>query len=707
MNTEELTEELYEYYGKQKDSMRTSAIPFFVFQILNGEMHIVILSDGLCRLFKDSRENIKSRIENHIFSEIYPEDMDAFKELWKKLLNGGTDFDIVFRKMIDKKLRTLRARGNMRVLDTGEKLYMMWFDDVTNILDDALKNDIYYDKLTGLFNMTAFGIIGENERASMKKKSIVPAFVYFDVRDMKAINEKHGFAKGNGVISGIAYVLKDVFGTSVISRFSDDHFVVLANRKGIEQKIEKVCYEVLNNPMGITVHICAGIYTDIKNDVDIYAACDRATLACKSLKGDYGIKYREFDREMFNAYHKNKHVIRNFDEALKNGYIKLYYQPIIRTVTGKICDMEALARWIDPEKGMLPPGSFISVLEDNRLINKLDFYMVRKICESLNEQKKQNVPVVPVSVNLSRINFELCDVVEEVTKIVDEHNIGHELITIEITESAFIHNQQFLESQIDRFRNAGFNVWMDDFGSEYSSLNTLQEYSFDLVKLDMRFMKNFSLTGKNRLILSDIISMISKLGVHTLAEGVQTKEQLRFLRDAGCDKVQGYLFSRPMPCEYFYNKTVLYNGLHYDDVERSDYFSKIETTGLGFPAIPDLQEGFSGDASGTPSAVMEIHDDKCKILKANNAYKQFLSDIGISDELIYGDYYEWERNIAPEFLKAVNECMETKKSVYLYGVAEGGMKIDLQLVNVAYDEKKKTGAVLVLIIKYSPDTSKD
>ncbi|MBQ1659218.1 MAG: EAL domain-containing protein, partial [Clostridia bacterium] len=204
-------------------------------------------------------------------------------------------------------------------------------------------------------------------------------------------------------------------------------------------------------------------------------------------------------------------------------------------------------------------------------------------------------------------------------------------------------------------------------------------------------------------ILSDIISMISKLGVHTLAEGVQTKEQLRFLRDAGCDKVQGYLFSRPMPCEYFYNKTVLYNGLHYDDVERSDYFSKIETTGLGFPAIPDLQEGFSGDASGTPSAVMEIHDGKCKVLKANNAYKKFLSDIGISDDVIYGDYYEWERRPVPEFLKAVDECIGTKKSVHLSGVVEGGMKIDLQLVNVAYDEKTKTGAVLVLIIKYEPE----
>ena len=691
------TETLYEYYGRQKEGMKTSLIPFVILQQINGSARVVIMSDGFCTLFNESRERIIYKMENKVYSEIYPEDVEKLSSGFDSFISDKTGCDIVFRRKSGSDLRSIRLQGDCFLSETGEHLYIIWCSDVTEIIK-AEKNNTYFDKLTGLPNMSAFAILAENERLEMRKKETLPAFVYFDIRDMKAINEKYGFSKGNGILTGISYVLKDIFGNSAISRFSDDHFVVLSQRRQIEQKIEQVHNDILNNPTGIPVQICAGIYIDDKKDVDIFSACDRARLACKSIKGDYGIKYRVFDREMYNIYHRRRHILNHFDDALENGYIKLYYQPIIRTVTGKICDMEALARWIDPEKGMLPPSQFISVLEDNRLINKLDFYMLKKICESLNEQKKQNIPLVPVSVNLSRINFELCDVVDEVLEIVDEYNISHNLITIEITESAFINNQQFLENQINRFREAGFNVWMDDFGSEYSSLNTLQEYTFDLIKLDMRFMKNFSLTGKNRLILSDIISMISKLGVHTLAEGVQTKEQLRFLRDAGCDKVQGYLFSKPMPCEYFYNKTVVFKNLEYDDIKRSDYYRRIETTGLGFPAIPD-SDGFSGDSSGTPSAVLEFHGNSCKILKANNAYKHFLEMIGIDHDLIYGDYYKWERQPSEDFILAAKKCMASRKNETLDNYTEGDMRVSAKLISVAYDAKSFTGAILVIITK--------
>lgn len=691
----------FEFYGREKEDLKTSAIPFVIVQLINDTPRVVILSDGLCDLFMEEREHIIEFIEKKIYTNIHPEDIDKCLESWKSFFYEDKPCDIVYRRNINSVMRTVRLRGSSYYADTGEKLYVAWIDDVTEMLK-AEQNNTYYDKLTGLPNMSAFCIMAENERVRMKENYTVPAFVYFDVRDMKAINEKHGFSKGNGILTGITYVLKDVFNNRAISRFSDDHFVVLAERRGIEQKIEKVYESTLNNPTGIPVQLVAGIYIDDKNNMDVYAACDRARLACRSLKGDYGRKYRMFDREMFTDYRKRRHVLNSFEDALENGYIKLYYQPIIRTITGKICDMEALARWVDPEKGMLPPGQFINVLEDNRLINKLDFYMLRKICESLREMKTQDMPLVPVSVNLSRINFELCDVVEEVLNIVDEHNISHNLITIEITESAFINNKQFLENQINRFRKAGFNVWMDDFGSEYSSLNTLQEYSFDLIKLDMRFMKNFSLTGKNRLILSDVISMISKLGVHTLAEGVQTKEQLRFLRDAGCDKVQGYLFSKPMPCEYFYNKSVVFKTLEYDDIKRSEYYRKIESIGLGFPALPDNEAGFSGDASGTPSAVLEFQGDTFRILKANNAYKSLMEMIGLDREMIYGDYYNWELDPAPEFRAAAKKCMSGRKNEFIDNYYEGEVRLSANLVSIAFEPKTDTGAILVVVTKIEP-----
>ena len=691
---------LYEYFGRQKNDMESSVIPYLIFQMLNEkDLRIVIISDGLCKFFHEDRDRIKFVLENNIFTSVHPEDLERVSKTWEKFSHEHGTLDIVYKRQFSDSFRTVHVCGDSSITDTGERLFTVWCTDVTDVVN-AEKINTYYDKLTGLPNMTSFGVIAEQERARMKRKGLVPAFVYFDIRDMKAINEKHGFAKGNGILSGAAFVLKDVFENDAIARFSDDHFVVLTKKRHLEQKIEQVNDQILTNPTGIPVQVCAGIYIDDRKEYDIFSSVDRARLACRSIKKDYARRYKVFDREMFNEYHQRRHILNHFDEAIENGYIKLYYQPIIRTITGKICDMEALARWIDPEKGMLPPSQFISVLEDNRLINKLDFYMLRKICESLAEQKRLDMPIVPVSVNISRTNFEICDVFDEVLAIVNEYNIAHNLLTIEITESAFIRNKQFLENQILRFREAGFNVWMDDFGSEYSSLNTLQEYSFDLIKLDMRFMKNFSLTGKNHFILSDVISMISKLGVNTLAEGVQTKEQLHFLRDAGCDKVQGYLFSKPMPCEYFYNKSKVFNGLEYDDIKKSAYYEKIESTNLALPVSFENYSGLFGDTMGTPAAVLECNHDKFKILKANSAYKEFLEKAGEDPEKIHNDYYEWEFYMPSEFTRAAKKCLQSRNPENINEIINSQFEFTARIINVAYDPHSELGAILVIILKY-------
>ncbi len=687
---------LYEYYGREKNDLESSVMPFVIMQKLGNELHVTLVSDGLCKLYCADRAEVADTIENSIFTTVHPEDVEKVSSAMVKFLSDGS-LKLVFRKLISGAFRTIYAQGSSYYTDSGEKLHVIWCGDITDIVN-AEKINTYYDKMTTLPNMSAFGVLAEQERRRMQSKGIVPAIVYFDIRDMKAINEKYGFSRGNGVISGTASVLKDVFQKDAIARFSDDHFVVMTGKRHLEQKIEQVNDQVLRNPMGISVQLCAGIYIDDKGELDIFAAIDRARIACKTIKGDYTRKYHVFDRDMFTEYRQRRHVLNHFDEALENGYLKLYYMPIIRTVTGKICDMEALARWMDPEKGILPPSQFIPVLEDNRLINKLDFYMLRKICESLDTQKQLGMPLVPVSVNISRTNFEVCDVFDEVLSIVNEYNIAHHLLTVEITESAFIKNQQFLANQINRFREAGFNVWMDDFGSEYSSLNTLQEYSFDLIKLDMRFMKNFSLTGKNRLILSDVLNMISKLGVSTLAEGVQTKEQLRFLRDAGCDKVQGFLLGKPMPCEHFYQERI-YNGLQYDDVNKTSYYDKICATSLEPHILMSNLGGFIGDNNTTPIAALEFHKDTFRILKANGAYKYLLEEIGQDKDMIYNDYYHWYRTLSPVFADAVKKCLSSRKSETVINVEENGIRISANISFIAYDSKTETGAVLVIITK--------
>ena len=586
----------------------------------------------------------------------------------------------------------------IEVMDREERKYFICGSDVTALM--KMEVNSYYDYLTGLPDMVFFRTAAKAAVERMRKQDKNPVLVYLDVRDMKAINEKYSFERGNSVLINTAYILRIIFAGEPVSRMAEDHFVVLTDKMGLEQRLEKVYEKVLKNPMNIPVQICAGIYIYNGQDRDIDAVCDRARLACKSLKGDYSTKYRIFDSIMFEEYHKRRYILTHFDEALENNYIKVYYQPIVRCLTGNICDMEALCRWEKPDRGVVQPAQFISVLEEHRLIHKLDFYMIKKICEDIDMMRTKNFPLVPVSVNLSRINFEMFDVADEVIKIVDSYRVPHKLISIEITESAFIHNPSFLNEQINKFRSSGFEVWMDDFGSEYSSFNTLRKYTFDLIKLDMEFMKDFDLNVKNSSLLSDLIKMIQKLGIHTLAEGVNAAEKLHFLRDIGCEKAQGFLFSRPMPCEYFIEKYNQHTGLDYDDFTTINYYNQIGAVRLDESLLPKNHISLNGTSLGVPAAVIEYRGGKFRLLKANEEYKKFLDRVGLGGQCANGEYRFWDKPPSQAFFHSAIKCLVTHSKEVLSDDREGDYIVSARLMCISYKYSLDMGAFAVVVEKY-------
>ena len=624
----------------------------------------------------------------HIFNA--PDQIISFIE-YKCSENSNST---IVNKLSDDCIKSIR----LEVIDKEEKKYFICGSDVTSLM--KMEVNSYYDALTGLPNMAAFRIIAKDALVKMRNQNKMPVVVYFDLRDMKAINEKYGFEQGNSVLINTAYIIRIIFAGEPAARMAEDHFVVLTDKIGIEQRIEKVYEKVLRNPSNIPVQICAGIYNDNGQDLDIDALCDRARLACKSLKGDYNTRYKIFDSNMFEEYHKRRYILTNFDEALENHYIKVYYQPIVRCLTGNICDMEALCRWEKPDRGVVQPSQFISVLEEHRLIHKLDFYMIRKICEDIDMMRTKNFPLVPVSVNLSRINFEMFDVADEVIKIVDGYRIPHKLLSIEITESAFIHNPFFLNEQINKFRSSGFEVWMDDFGSEYSSLNTLRKYTFDLIKLDMEFMKDFSLTVKSSSILSDIIKMIQKLGIHTLAEGVNAKEKLQFLRDIGCEKAQGFLFSRAMPCEYFIEKYQQNSGLGYDDFTTANYYNQIGAIRLDESLLKKSRIKLNDTALGIPAAVIEYRSGNFRLLKANEEYKLFLEKVGLGEQCKDGDYDLWKKQPSREFVRSAIKCLVTHTDEVITNDREGDYLVSAKLICISYKYSLDIGAFAVVVEKY-------
>ena len=267
---------------------------------------------------------------------------------------------------------------------------------------------------------------------------------------------------------------------------------------------------------------------------------------------------------MMKALEKKQYIVENFDKALREGWIQPYYQPAIRTANSKICAEETLARWQDPEKGMLNPADFIPALEEANCIHKLDLYVLDRMLEKMNAQADAGYDVVPHSVNLSRLDFYACDIVDEIRNRVDAMNISRDRVIVEITESVIASDIHFMTKEIKRFKELGFMVWMDDYGSGYSSPEILQDLPFDVVKIDRLFVQNIENSSKSKIILAEIIKMAISLGMDTIAEGVETIEQVNFLKEIGCTMLQGFYYCKPLQFTEIMQKNCKEKQLKYE-----------------------------------------------------------------------------------------------------------------------------------------------
>ena len=325
----------------------------------------------------------------------------------------------------------------------------------------------------------------------------------------------------------------------------------------------------------------------------------------------------------------DQYILNSFDTALAEGHIQVYYQPVIRTISRQLCSFEALARWDDPERGMLSPDTFIPVLEQAKRIHRLDSFVIETVCRRIRQSFENNQTPVPVSVNLSRMDFTQCDIFSVVDENARACHIPHDSLYIEITESILAEQEGQMSDVVERFRKAGYQIWMDDFGSGYSSLNMLKDYCFDELKLDMRFLSSFS--QRSRRILTSVVQMAKEIGMHTLAEGVETEEQFSYLRNIGCEKVQGFYFGKPMPYEDALD-ALRKRGItvelprhrkYYDDIGRVDFLSAVPF--LGRSEKKRLVNG--RQLNSIPLALAELKRDSFSMLFCNSAFEENMSGI--------------------------------------------------------------------------------
>ncbi|MBO4908165.1 MAG: EAL domain-containing protein, partial [Lachnospiraceae bacterium] len=411
------------------------------------------------------------------------------------------------------------------------------------------------DDLTGISNLKHFAEQAEILVTATDPKSLI--YLYFNIANFKTYNDHMGYEKGNDLLIKMAEGFEEVFKDGICGRMSDDHFMVLTKIEGFESRIEKM-REFLKKESTeeLYLELKVGGYRPDEDSSDPRSDIDRARYAAHSISHHADKNYIEYDRKMEDEFKLRQHILNNIDKAIREDYILVYYQPVVWSDDKKLCGCEALARWNDPKFGFLSPGKFIPILEESRQINKLDLCVYEKVCKSLREKLDKGEKIFPVSLNFSRLDFELMDAVSELEKLVAKYRIPKEYLHVEITESALTDETGTLKSAMESLHEKGYSIWLDDFGSGYSSLNVLKDYEFDVLKIDMVFLKNFEneqIKGNSCKIIGTILDLADALGMKTLTEGVESEEAARFLTEKGCGRLQGYFYGKPMSFEDIYN----------------------------------------------------------------------------------------------------------------------------------------------------------
>ena len=408
------------------------------------------------------------------------------------------------------------------------------------------------DSLTGLFNRESF--YRKASRLIRDNPDVEYEIMYLDVYSFKVINDLFTMETGNLVLKTAAYYFNVLTSSGgICGRVESDHFVLCVPRGQlrIEHLLEGIDSTMLSLGISHNIVFYAGIY-DVENTyMPLEQMCDRARMAMNTVKGSKLHRYAYYDEKMRQLMLEEQMIVRDMEFALQEKQFSVYLQPVYDAETGKIASAEALVRWQHPSQGIISPGKFIPVFERNGFIVRLDRYVWEMVCEFMAELREATGILLPVSVNVSRLNLYNLDLLDFLMGLIRKHELSPEYLHLEITEEAYTQDSHQLIEEVEMFRQNGFKVSLDDYGKGYSPLSMLKELPVDTLKVDIGFMKRGDKAARGTRIMEGVVDVARDLGLDVVVEGVETKEDRIFVTQMGAELIQGYFYAKPMPSDDF------------------------------------------------------------------------------------------------------------------------------------------------------------
>lgn len=406
--------------------------------------------------------------------------------------------------------------------------------------------------MTGLYNLRAFQYkAAEEMRANPDLRF---AMIMMDLANFKSVNEFCGRSAGDELLKCIANAFREYEGEHVVlSHFRADIFAMMTPFEKEEELIaitKQIGSRIENFKMNCKVLPAFGICIAAEPEMPVSLMRDYANMALQTIKGKFYAKYAFFNADMCRQMLMEKQVENEIVDALAEGQLKLYIQPKVNMATGEIIGGEALVRWLHPERGLIPPGDFIPIIEKNGFIINVDAYVWTEVFRFIGRRLQEGKKAVPISINISRLHAYDRDFKDRLVRLKEQYRVPPWYVPLELTESGFLETEEIMYENMKYLKQQGFQVSMDDFGTGYSTMTMLKNEPVDEIKIDKGFLDDME-NGKSRVIVSHTIGMLKDLHMDIVAEGVEDADQQKFLLECGCEKAQGFLYYRPMPVEEF------------------------------------------------------------------------------------------------------------------------------------------------------------
>lgn len=532
--------------GKQFESIAVIKVNTGRFYLLSQFLYI---PENMSKASLDEVDYI-THVKNVASSYIVEEERDIFlynssMENLKEQLEQEESYYFTVKTVNEAGERRYK-KFTYYYIDEKKDRIISSMEDVTGVIER--------DSLTGLYNRRGFVRAAGRILEESKDSGIQYAVMFFNLKNFKAVNDYYGIDGGDMLLRGFTAKVKESFLNPVIfARSEADHFVCLVDSENIDyDKLPLLLRGVFTcNNHSVEVQGLCGIYMVKDADIGINRMCDRAKLAKDHITDIHVKPYAIYESSMRDTYLEKALSINSIDSAIDNKEFKVYYQPVFDINTEKIVSAEALVRWIHPEYGFISPDRFIPGLEETGLVSKLDMYVFSETSRFIKERSDNNQFIVPISTNLSWMDFYDTNMLDNLLVDLKQEGRPYGYVRFEVTETSYAGMAEKNHSVLKAFKDAGASILIDDFGSGYSSFSTITEYDFDILKLDMGFVRKIGKNSKIGSVIHSIIDMAHHMGMHVIAEGVETEEQLSFLRRHGCDYVQGYYYSKPLPMEEF------------------------------------------------------------------------------------------------------------------------------------------------------------